>query len=63
MNLTEKLVVATTAINSISRHDDDDADVRRAFLDQIDEHIKAEREAIAARVKARVDELTKKTEG
>jgi hypothetical protein len=57
MNLAQKLPIAYAAINSISRHDDEDAAVRLAFLAQVEAHVKAEREAIDARVAARVEAL------
>jgi hypothetical protein len=54
MNLQQKLEIAATSVRSIARHDDDDADVRRAYLDQLEDVIATERAAIKARVEARV---------
>lgn len=57
MNLKHKVAVANRAIDSISRHDDEDAAVRHVMLEQVEAHIKAEREAIDARVAERLTEL------
>ena len=57
MDLQQKVAVANRAIDSISRHDDEDAAVRLVMLDKVDAHIKAEREAINDRVSKRLAEL------
>lgn len=54
MDLSRKVEIANQAVDSISRHDDEDAAVRLAMLDQVAEHIEAERAAIAQRVADRV---------
>lgn len=58
MNLAEKIVIAKQAINSISRHDDEDAAVRLAMLARVQQHIDNEREDIEARNRLRIAELT-----
>lgn len=57
MNLQEKIAVATKAVLSISRHDDEDADVRRAALDELSSVMDDERLAITRRVRARIEAL------
>jgi hypothetical protein len=52
MDLKRKLELFTDSVKSISRHDDVDAAVRHAALDQAAAIIAAEREAIDARVQA-----------
>lgn len=59
MNLADKTTIAKRAIDSISRHDDEDAAVRHAMLDKITKHVEAEREAIDQRNAERIAELTK----
>jgi hypothetical protein len=56
MDLARKLELAAMAVVSISHHDDEDAAVRHAFLDQLATVIKTERDAIDARVGARITE-------
>lgn len=58
MNLSEKVAIAKRAIDSISRHDDEDAAVRKAILAQVSAHITAEVEDIDQRVAARLAQLT-----
>lgn len=57
MDLKKKGQIAAQAIDSISRHDDEDAAVRHAVLDQVAAHIAAEKKAIDARVAERVAQL------
>lgn len=57
MDLQRKAQIAAQAIDSISRHDDEDAAVRSVFLDQLVEHITAEKAAIEARLQQRVEQL------
>jgi hypothetical protein len=59
MNLQRKIEVATMAVTSISRHEDEDAAVRHAALDRLEALVKAEREAIDARVAERIAESFK----
>lgn len=54
MNLTRKIEVAAMAITSISRHDDEDAAVRHAALDRVEALLRAERDAIDARLRAHI---------
>ena len=54
MDIKTKLKHIETAVKAVAGHDDEDAAVRHAALDQIDALVKAEREAIDARVAARV---------
>lgn len=58
MNLADKTVIAKRAIDSISRHDDEDAAVRHAMLATLRKHIDAECEAIDTRNAERIAELT-----
>lgn len=58
MNLAEKTTVARQAINSISRHDDEDAAVRLAMLLRVAQHIDEERKGIEQRNAARIAELS-----
>lgn len=58
MNLAEKIVIAKQAINSISRHDDEDAAVRLAMLARVHQHIDDERKGIEERNAKRIAELT-----
>lgn len=60
MDLTRKHEIATQAIDSISRHEDEDAGVRLAMLDQVIAYAQAEKEAINATVAARVRKLQAK---
>lgn len=62
MDLTRKHEIATQAIDSISKHEDEDAGVRLAMLDQVIAYVEAEKEAINAAVAARVRKLQVKTE-
>lgn len=55
MNIKRKLELLKLSLVSISSHEDEDAAVRLAALDQVDAMVKAEREAIAARVQAHID--------
>lgn len=57
MDLQRKAQIAAQAIDSISRHDDEDAAVRKAVLDQVVAHVEAERSAIDARVAERIATL------
>ena len=57
MDLQAKIVIARRAVESISRHDDEEAAVRLATLDRVDEIIKAERAAIRERVRARLEQV------
>lgn len=57
MDLQKKAQIAAQAIDSISRHDDEDAAVRHAMLDQVASHIAAEKAAIDLRVLERVGQL------
>lgn len=57
MDLKKKAQIAAQAIDSISRHDDEDAAVRHAVLDHVAAHIAAEKAAIDARLAARVAQL------
>jgi hypothetical protein len=57
MDLARKAEIAADAINSISRHDDEDAAVRKAMLDQVAKHLESEKEAIDKRIAERVAEL------
>jgi hypothetical protein len=57
MDLQKKAQIAAQAIDSISRHDDEDAAVRHAFLDQVANHIAAEKAGIDKRVVERVGQL------
>jgi hypothetical protein len=61
MDLAAKLTIARTAIDSISRHDDEDAAVREAQLDLVLAHVAAERAAMRDRIAARVRELNAAT--
>ena len=54
MDIAKKLDYARQAINVIAQHDDEDSAVRKAALDRLNEHIEAERAAIAARVAERI---------
>ncbi len=56
MNLKQKLVILERALQSISRHDDEDAAVVSAALAHIDAMVKTEREAIDERVAARISD-------
>lgn len=53
MNVADKLKYAKAHINSISRHDDEDAAVRKALLADLKQHITAEVQAIDARTTAK----------
>lgn len=57
MDLAQKVGVATKAIDSISRHDDEDAAVRKAMLAQVSAHIAAEITEIDERIAARLAQL------
>lgn len=57
MNLNQKLPIAKRAIESISRHDDEDATVRKAFLASLVEFIAEEQAQIDQRVQARIAAL------
>ncbi len=60
MDLQQKVTIAAQAVNSISRHDDEDAQVRLAMLDEVSKHIDAERAAISKRVEERLAALLRK---
>lgn len=55
MDFKRKLELVQASITNISRADDKDSAVRCAALDRIEAFIKAEREAIAARLAAKVE--------
>jgi len=55
MEIKRKLELLKSNLVSITSHEDEDAAVRLAALDQVDAMVKAEREGIAARVQARID--------
>lgn len=57
MDLSHKLQIARAAIDSISRHDDEDAAVRKAMLDRIAQHVQDEQALIDQRVRDRLAEL------
>lgn len=57
MDLKTKLTYVGKSIESIARHDDVDAAVRHAALDEVETMIRAEREAINARVQAKIAAL------
>lgn len=57
MDLHQKIGIAGKAVESISRHDDEDAGVRLAALDAVVAKIDEERAGIAARVNARLGQL------
>lgn len=59
MDLQKKAEIAAQSINSISRHEDEDASVRLAMLDHVANHIAAEKAAIEKRVAERVAALRK----
>ena len=59
MNLKEKLAIAQKSISSISRHEDEDANVRKAFMDELRKFIDGELHAIDAKVAERVAELSR----
>lgn len=54
MKLGSKVDIAKRAIESISKHDDEDKDVREAALQALEQFIAAERMAMAARVAAKI---------
>jgi hypothetical protein len=54
MDFQRKLELVEQSIRSISKADDMDAAVRTAALDRVDAFVKAEREAMAARVEAKI---------
>lgn len=54
MDLKRKIEYAGKSIESIARHDDADAAVRHAALDEVAKIIAAERDAINRRVQAKV---------
>ena len=54
MDLGTKLNYAKQHVESISRHDDMDADVRRAALDELHNHIEREKLLIAQRVDEKI---------
>jgi hypothetical protein len=62
MDLVKKLDYARSAVNSISRHDDEDAAVRKIMLDQVVAHVQAEQAAIDARVAERLAQMGVKSE-
>lgn len=53
MNVSDKLKYAKAHVNSISRHDDEDAAVRKAMLLDLQKHIAEETQAIDDRVAAK----------
>ena len=56
MDSSTKLARAKREIDMISKADDTDSVIRNALLDQIAEHIDAERAAIAVRLAAKLGE-------
>jgi hypothetical protein len=56
MDLKRKIEICTQAIESISRHDDEDAAVVKAALDKVISVIELERAQLDAKVAARVAE-------
>ena len=54
MDIKRKLELVKSSIVSISTHEDEDAAVRHAALDQIDSIVKVERDKIDQAVKARI---------
>lgn len=54
MDIKRKLELVKSNVLSISTHEDEDAAVRHAALDQIEAIVKAERDKIDAAVKARI---------
>lgn len=54
MDLKTKIAYAGKSIESIARHDDVDAAVREAALDEVVKKIDAERQAIAERLQAKI---------
>jgi hypothetical protein len=57
MNLSKKLDYARQAVDSISRHDDEDAAVRKAMLMTLHRYVESEIAAADARVAVRVEQL------
>lgn len=57
MDLNRKVEIAKTAIDSITRHDDEDLAVRKQAAALIFTHINAEIDAAEKRVAARVGEV------
>ncbi len=57
MDLARKVEIAKEAINSISRHDDEDAGVRTAILERVEQHIKDELSGIEDRIRSRIEQL------
>lgn len=55
MKLGDKLAIAKRAIESISKHDDEDKDVREAALAALEGFIVTERAAMAERVRAKIE--------
>lgn len=55
MNISQKLEIVAASVRSISRHNDEDAAVVQAALAKIDALVKAEREALDARVRADIE--------
>jgi hypothetical protein len=58
MNLAQKLTYAKVAVESISRHADEDADVRLAILRSLVAHIDHECNVISAEVRRRIMQLS-----
>lgn len=54
MKLGDKLAIAKRAIESITKHDDEDKDVREAALAALEGFIVTERAAMAERVAAKI---------
>lgn len=54
MKLDRKVELVKQALRSLTTHDDADAAVRHAALDHLDAFIKAEREAMDARIAEKV---------
>lgn len=57
MDLKRKNEIACEAVNSISRHEDEDASVRLGMLDILVTHIEQEKAAIQVRVLERLKSL------
>lgn len=62
MNIKHKLRYATAWVDAIARHDSVDATIRNAALDEVEKHIAAAREAMADRLKAKIDEFATASE-
>lgn len=54
MKLGDKLAIAKRSIESITKHDDEDKDVREAALSALEAFIASERAAMAERLRAKI---------